>query len=79
MVGVKEYIKGTKKTYSVTMGGKDVGEMNERELSEFFDKTNCTIWRSNGVMYKNDKKGLIPTYFRWFDTRKEYRQYKKRR
>ena len=56
----KEYIKGTKKTYSVTMGGKDVGEMNERELSEFFDKTNCTI-ASNGVMYKNDKKGLIPT------------------
>ena len=40
----KEYIKGTKKTYSVTMGGKDVGEMNERELSEFFDKTNCTIY-----------------------------------
>ena len=56
------------------MGGKDVGEMNERELSEFFDKTNCTI-ASNGVMYKNDKKGLIPTLLvRWFDTRKEYRQ-----
>ena len=74
----KEYIKGTKKTYSVTMGGKDVGEMNERELSEFFDKTNCTI-ASNGVMYKNEKKGLIPTLLaRWFDTRKEYRQLAKK-
>ena len=33
----KEYIKGTKKTYGA-MGGKDVGEMNERELSEFLIK-----------------------------------------
>ena len=49
----------------------------KQELQDYFDKNHVSI-SSNGILYRTDKKGLIPTLLSsWFDKRKEFRKLKK--
>ena len=50
----------------------------ETELKDFFDNNKVSV-SSNGVLYRSDKKGLIPALLeKWFDTRVEYRKLMKK-
>ena len=74
----EEFIKGTPKTYSMEVNGRVKGTFNNTELKDLFDKNKVSI-SSNGVLYRNDKKGLIPTLLRkWFDERVEYKRLMKK-
>ena len=74
----KEYIKGNKKTYTVESKGKEIGKFTETELKDFLNKANSSI-SSNGVLYRTDKVGLIPSLLtKWFDERVEYRKLAKK-
>ena len=74
----EEFMKGTKKTYTLKSGKKEMGKLTETELKDFFDKNKVSV-SSNGVMYRSDKKGLIPALLeKWFDTRVEYRKLMKK-
>ena len=49
------------------------GQLTEIELKEFFDNNQVSISR-NGILYRTDKQGLIPSLLsKWFDQRKEFR------
>ena len=56
----KEFIKVYKrKHYSLEKNGKEQGHMNNEELKAVC--LNITKYlSSNGILYRNDKKGLIP-------------------
>ena len=70
----EEFIKGTKKTYTIVVDGKPQDTLNETELKGLLDSKNISI-SSNGILYRNDKKGLIPSILRkWFDERVEYKR-----
>ena len=72
----EQFLKSTnKKTYSlINKVGKEIGKMTETELQDYFDKSNVSI-ASNGVMYRTDKKGLIPALLeKWFNERVEMRK-----
>ena len=72
----EQFLKSTnKKTYSLNnKEGKEIGKMTETELQDYFDKSNVSI-ASNGVMYRTDKKGLIPALLeKWFNERVEMRK-----
>ena len=74
----EEFIKGTKKTYSLENDGKIQGRLNEVELKELFGRKKISV-SSNGVLYRNDKKGLMPTLLlKWFDERVEYKRLMKK-
>jgi len=74
----QEFIKGKNKTYSVHMNGKKKGQLTEVELKDFFDKNQVSI-SDNGIIYRTDKQGLIPTLLsEWFDKRKEFRKLAKK-
>jgi len=74
----KEYMRGDKKTYTLTSGDKEMGKLTESELKDFFDNNKVSV-SSNGVLYRSDKKGLIPALLeKWFDTRVEYRKLMKK-
>ena len=74
----KDYIGGKNKTYSVHMNGKKRGQLTEVELKEFFDNNQVSI-SENGILYRTDKQGLIPTLLSsWFDKRKEFRKLAKK-
>tara|TARA_R100001015_G_C4632076_1_gene195172 strand:+ start:249 stop:2747 length:2499 start_codon:yes stop_codon:yes gene_type:complete len=74
----EEFIRGTKKTYTLLSNGREKGRLTETELRDFFDKNNVSV-SSNGVLYRNDKQGLIPALLsKWFDTRVEYRKLMKK-
>ncbi len=74
----KEFIKGNKKTYTVESKGKEIGKFTETELKDFLNKANSSI-SSNGVLYRTDKVGLIPSLLtKWFDERVEYRKLAKK-
>ena len=74
----KEFIKKTQKTYTITNNGKELGRFTETELADFLNNTNCSV-ADNGVMYRTDKKGLIPSLLtKWFDERVEYRKLAKK-
>ena len=54
------------------------GKFDEKELKEFIDNTPISI-ASNGVVYRTDKKGLIPAILtKWFEQRVEYRKLAKK-
>ena len=75
---VEEFMKGTKKTYTLIQNDKEMGRLTETELKDFFDKNKVSV-SSNGVLYRSDKKGLIPALLeKWFDTRVEYRKLMKK-
>jgi len=72
----EQFLKATnKKTYSLNnKEGKEIGKMTETELKDYFDKSNVSV-ASNGVMYRTDKKGLIPALLeKWFNERVEMRK-----
>jgi len=74
----KEFIKGVSKTYSLEKNGKVQGHMNNEELASMF-KSNKVSISSNGVMYRYDKKGLIPVLLeKWFNERVEYKRLMKK-
>ncbi len=74
----EEFIKGTPKTYSLEKNGKVKGQMNNEELASMF-KSNKVSISSNGILYRNDKKGLIPVLLeKWFDERVEYKRLMKK-
>jgi len=74
----EEFIKETKKTYTLESNGREKGKLTETELKDFFDNNKVSV-SSNGVLYRSDKKGLIPALLeKWFDTRVEYRKLMKK-
>ena len=74
----EEFIKGVSKTYSLEKNGKTQGHMNNEELASMF-KSNKVSISSNGILYRNDKKGLIPSLLsKWFDERVEYKRLMKK-
>jgi len=74
----EEFIKGVSKTYSLEKNGKEQGHMNNEELAGMF-KSNKVSISSNGILYRNDKKGLIPSLLsKWFDERVEYKRLMKK-
>ena len=74
----EEFIRGDKKTYTLIAGEKEMGKLSETELKDFFDNNKVSV-SSNGVLYRSDKKGLIPALLeKWFDTRVEYRKLMKK-
>jgi len=74
----EEFIKGTPKTYSLEKNGKEQGHMNNEELASMFSSNKVSI-SSNGILYRNDKKGLIPSILsKWFDERVEYKRLMKK-
>jgi DNA polymerase elongation subunit (family B) len=74
----EEFIREKKKTYSIIMNGKKKGQLTETELKEFFDNNKVSISR-NGILYRTDKTGLIPSLLsKWFEQRKEFRKLQKK-
>ncbi len=74
----EEFIKNTPKSYSFSIDGKVKRVINESELKTMLDKNKISI-SSNGIMYRNDKKGLIPVLLeKWFNERVEYKKLMKK-
>ena len=74
----EEFIRGVDKTYSLEKNGKEQGHMNNEELASMFKSNKISI-SSNGILYRNDKKGLIPSILeKWFDERVEYKNLMKK-
>jgi len=74
----EEFIKGTSKTYSLEKNGKVQGSLTNIQLKDMLDKNKVSI-SSNGIMYRYDKKGLIPILLeKWFNERVEYKRLMKK-
>ena len=75
----EEFFKGVEKTYTFhKVGRKGTDMLNSFELKKLFDNNKLSI-SSNGVMYRNDKKGLIPSILeKWFNERVEYKRLMKK-
>jgi len=74
----KEFMKDVPKTYSLEKNGKVQGHLNNEELVSMFASNKVSI-SSNGILYRNDKKGLIPSILeKWFDERVEYKRLMKK-
>ena len=70
----QEFIKGVNKTYTLMVDGKEKGKYNQDELKKMFDNNKVSI-SSNGIMYRYDKKGLIPVLLeKWFNERVEFKR-----
>jgi len=74
----EEYLRGDNKTYTIIKDKKEIGKLTEKELKEYLDNNKVSI-STNGVLYKLDRKGLIPALLEsWFDKRLEYRKLMKK-
>jgi len=74
----EEFVKGINKTYTLMVGDKEKGKYNQDELKKMFDNNKVSI-SSNGIMYRYDKKGLIPVLLeKWFNERLEYKRLMKK-
>jgi DNA polymerase elongation subunit (family B) len=70
----EEFVKGVNKTYTLMVGDKEKGKYNQDELKKMFDNNKVSI-SSNGIMYRYDKKGLIPVLLeKWFNERVEFKR-----
>ncbi|MBC8428070.1 MAG: hypothetical protein H8D94_01215 [Candidatus Pelagibacter sp.] len=70
----KEFINSVPKTYTLNVNGKETGKYNQDELKKMFDNNKVSI-SSNGVLYRTDKKGLIPVLLeKWFDERVKFKK-----
>ena len=70
--------KDNRKTYSITHNEKVLNRYTETELKRMMDNEQIGI-ATNGVMYRTDKKGLLPALLtKWFDERVEYRNLSKK-
>jgi len=73
----EEFMKGIEKTYTIEIGNNTKTYSNI-ELKRLFDDNNISI-SANGIMYRNDKKGLIPSLLeRWFNERVEFKRLMKK-
>ena len=73
----EEFVKGINKTYSFNRNGK-VEMVNSDELNKIFTNNKVSV-SSNGVLYRNDKQGLIPAILeKWFNERVEFRKLMKK-
>ena len=77
----EEFVRDTPKTYSfiknTRLSTKLPESFNNEELKEIF-KNDISV-SSNGVLYKNNKKGLIPSILsKWFNERLEYKKLAKK-
>ena len=78
----EEFVKNVPKTYSVVknkrLKTKLPETLNNEELKQIFTQHNISI-SSNGVLFKNNKQGLIPSILsKWFDERKQYKKLAKK-
>jgi DNA polymerase elongation subunit (family B) len=74
----EEFVRGTPKTYTLEVNGKEKGHYTQEQLKQMFDKNKVSI-SSNGVLYRYDKKGLIPILLeKWFNERVEYKRLMKK-
>ena len=74
----KEFFQGTMKTYSLMVNGKEKQKITQDELATMLESSEISI-SSNGVMYRTDKKGLMPVLLdTWFKDRVEYRRLAKK-
>jgi len=74
----EEFVKGVNKTYTLMVNGKEKGKYDQNELKKMFDNNKVSI-SSNGIMYRYDKKGLIPVLLeKWFNERVEYKRLMKK-
>ena len=74
----EEFIKGVNKNYSLEVDGKTKTIYNEKDLKKLLDENKISI-SSNGVLYRYDKKGLIPVLLeKWFNERVEYKRLMKK-
>jgi len=78
----EEFYRNTPKTYSfvknLRLSTKLPESFNNEELKEVFDNNNISV-SSNGVLYRNDKTGLIPSILsKWFNERLEYKKLAKK-
>tara|TARA_B100000424_G_scaffold183940_1_gene142582 strand:+ start:209 stop:2731 length:2523 start_codon:yes stop_codon:yes gene_type:complete len=75
----EEYLqKDLKKTYTIEMKGKEQGKVTNDQLEQYFNDNKVSI-SSCGVLYRTDKKGLIPSLLtKWFNERVEFRKLAKK-
>jgi DNA polymerase elongation subunit (family B) len=74
----EEFVKGTPKTYTLIVGGKEKAKLSNHDLADMLDKNKVSI-SSNGIMYRYDKKGLIPVLLeKWFNERVEFKRLMKK-
>ena len=58
--------------------GKEKAKMSSADMKSFFTDNDVSV-SSNGVMYNQEKRGLIPTLLeKWFDDRVEFRKLAKK-
>jgi len=70
----EEFVKGVNKTYTLMVDGKEKGRYNQDELKQMFNNNKVSV-SSNGVLYRYDKKGLIPVLLeKWFNERVEFKR-----
>jgi len=75
---VEDFLKGNKRDYKFIKDGKVKGDISYNKIYKIFKEQNISI-SSNGVLYRNDKKGLIPVLLeKWFDERVEYKRLMKK-
>ena len=70
---IERYIKGLDESYTI------MGKTVSRDRFQQFIKDNNYAISSNGVIYRRDKKGCIPSILEeWFQKRVEYRKLEKK-
>lgn len=73
----EEFLNKKPKTYTLKHRGQS-SSVNEKDLSNMFKNSKVSV-SSNGVLYKNEKSGLIPTILNtWFNERVEYKKLMKK-
>ena len=76
---VEPFLKGVDRTYTIKdKNGKESAKLTTGEFQNFLKDNNVSI-SSNGVLYTQDRKGLIPTLLeKWFDDRVQFRKLAKK-
>ena len=76
---VEPFLKGVDKTYTINNKyGKETAKLTTAEFKNFLNDNNVSV-SSNGVLYTQDRRGLIPTLLeKWFDDRVQFRKLAKK-
>ncbi len=75
----QDFIREVEKTYTIQDDyGNEVASMSYTDFKQYVTENKISI-SANGVLYRNDKAGLIPAILsKWFDERVEYRKLAKK-
>ena len=75
----QDFIRDVEKTYRINDDyGNEVASMSYNDFKNYVTENKISI-SANGVLYRNDKAGLIPAILsKWFDERVEYRKLAKK-